>query len=58
MALREKAEITWISNEYHLGDFGMDGMLLTLWRYDYEIERYGRNGFEDREIKWILGAGV
>ena len=30
-----------------------------LWRYDYEIERYGRNGFfEDREIKWILGAGV
>ena len=26
---REKVEITWISNEYHLGDFGMDGMLLT-----------------------------
>src|SRR5690606_3911957 len=27
--LRDKVDITWISNEYELGDFGMDGMLLA-----------------------------
>ena len=26
--VRDKTEITWISNEYELGDFGMDGMLM------------------------------
>jgi sulfide:quinone oxidoreductase len=28
--VRDKAEITWISNEYKLGDFGMDGMLMSM----------------------------
>jgi len=26
----DMAEITWISNEYQLGDFGMDGMYLAI----------------------------
>ncbi len=56
--VRDKAEITWISNEYHLGDFGMDGMLLT---YGSNIMKSGEMVemvFEDRDINWILGAGV
>lgn len=28
--VRDKVEITWISNEYKLGDFGMDGMLMSV----------------------------
>ena len=56
--LREKAEITWISNEYHLGDFGMDGMLLTYGDMIMKSSDMVEMVFEDREIKWILGAGV
>ena len=56
--LREKAEITWISNEYHLGDFGMDGMLLTYGDMIMKSSDMVEMIFEDREIKWILGAGV
>ena len=56
--LREKAEITWISNENELGDFGMDGMLLTYGDMIMKSSDMVEMIFEDREIKWILGAGV
>lgn len=43
--VRDMAEITWISNEYQLGDFGMDGMLLS----------YGRKTMQSHEmLKWYL----
>ena len=56
--LREKAEITWISNENELGDFGMDGMLLTYGDMIMKSSDMVEMVFEDRDIKWILGAGV
>lgn len=56
--VRDKAEITWISNEYHLGDFGMDGMLLSYGSNIMKSNEMVEMVFEDRGINWILGAGV
>ncbi|PKV48375.1 sulfide:quinone oxidoreductase [Aquimarina sp. MAR_2010_214] len=56
--VRDKAEITWISNEYKLGDFGMDGMLLKYGSMTMKSNELVEMIFEDRDIKWILGAGV
>ena len=56
--VRDLAEITWISNEYKLGDFGMDGMLLSYGGMTMKSNEMVEMIFEDRGIKWILGAGV
>lgn len=56
--LRDKVEITWISNEYELGDFGMDGALLAYKGMRLKSSEMVEMIFEDRDIKWILGAGV
>ncbi|VXB52639.1 putative Sulfide-quinone reductase [Flavobacterium sp. 9AF] len=56
--IRDKVEITWISNEYELGDFGMDGMLLEYNGFNMKSKDMVEMIFEDRGIKWILGAGV
>lgn len=56
--VRDMAEITWISNEYQLGDFGMDGMLLSYGSNIMKSSEMVEMVFEDRDIKWILGAGV
>lgn len=56
--VREKAQITWISNEYELGDFGMDGMLMSYGRSNMKSSDMVEMVFEDRGIQWILGAGV
>lgn len=56
--LRDKAEITWISNEYELGDFGMDGMLLDYGGTAMKSSTMVEMVFKDRDINWILGAGV
>ncbi|KIA88082.1 NAD(P)/FAD-dependent oxidoreductase [Kaistella jeonii] len=56
--LRDKVEITWISNEYDLGDFGMDGMLLAYQGMRMKSSEMVEMVFEDRGIKWILKAGV
>ncbi len=56
--VRDMAEITWISNEYQLGDFGMDGMLLSYGNKIMKSNEMVQMVFEDRGIKWILGAGV
>lgn len=56
--VRDQAEITWISNEYQLGDFGMDGMLLSYRDMTMKSSEMVEMVFEDRDIKWILGAGV
>lgn len=56
--VREKVEITWISNEYELGDFGMDGMLMDYNGFNMKSKDMVEMIFEDRGIKWILGAAV
>ncbi len=56
--VRDMAEITWISNEFELGDFGMDGMLLSYGSNIMKSHEMIEMVFEDRNINWILGAGV
>ncbi|WP_418501209.1 NAD(P)/FAD-dependent oxidoreductase [Flagellimonas sp.] len=56
--VRDMAQITWISNEYHLGDFGMDGMLMSYGSNIMKSSEMVEMIFEDRGISWILGAGV
>jgi sulfide:quinone oxidoreductase len=56
--VRDKVEITWISNENELGDFGMDGMLLSYKDQTMKSSEMVEMVFADRGIKWILGAGV
>ena len=56
--VREQVEITWISNEYKLGDFGMDGMTMKVSGKSMQSEELVEMVFQDRGIKWLLGAGV
>lgn len=56
--VRDMAKITWISNEYNLGDFGMDGMLMSYGSNIMKSNEMVEMIFEDRGIQWILEAGV
>lgn len=56
--VRDKIEITWISNEFKLGDFGMDGMLMSIGGKPTPSDELVEMVFADRDIKWILGAAV
>lgn len=56
--VRDMAEVTWISNEYQLGDFGMDGMLMSYGSMTMKSSEMIEMIFEDRGIKWILGSAV
>ncbi len=56
--VRDKAEITWISNEYDLGDFGMDGMVLRYKGMPMKSREMVEMVFRERGIKWIKRAGV
>ncbi|MEO9894032.1 FAD-dependent oxidoreductase [Aurantibacter sp.] len=56
--VRENAEVIWIANEHQLGDFGMDGMLLSYGNNIMKSSEMVEMVFEDRGIKWIIGAGV
>lgn len=56
--VRDQAEITWISNEYELGDFGLDGVLMSYGSDIMKSQDMVEMIFEDRGIKWIKRSGV
>jgi len=56
--VRDMAEITWIANEHELGDFGMDGVLMSYGDMIMKSSELVEMIFEDRDIKWIIGAAV
>lgn len=56
--VRDMAEITWISNEYELGDFGLDGVLMSYGSGIMKSKDMVEMLFEDKDIKWITRAGV
>lgn len=56
--VRDKFELKWISNEPLLGDFGMDGMLLSYGGKPMPSHEMVEMVFRDRGIDWILEAGV
>ena len=58
LGVRDQIDLTWISNEYYLGDFGMDGMLLSYGKKSIKSSDLVEMVFADRGIRWILGAGV
>ncbi len=56
--VRDKAEITWITNEYELGDFGMGGMHLRRGGYVVPSSLFTESLFAERGIDWITRAHV
>lgn len=56
--LRDKADITWISNEYELGDFGMGGAFIKRGGYITPTKVFSESIFAEYGIKWIKRAGV
>ena len=56
--VRDMATITWLSNEYELGDFGMDGMLLSYGGTSVSSREMVSQIFRERGIEAILGAAV
>jgi len=56
--LEEYADITWISNEWELGDFGMAGAYIKKGGYITSTKVFTESFFVQRGIKWIKRAGV
>ncbi|MBW7848077.1 MAG: NAD(P)/FAD-dependent oxidoreductase [Bacteroidales bacterium] len=56
--LQDKAEITWISNEYELGDFGMGGAFIKRGGYVIPTKVFSESIFAEYGIKWIKRAAV
>jgi len=56
--LSHMAEITWLSNEYELGDFGMGGAFIKKGGYVTSTKVFTESFFVQRGIDWIKRAGV
>lgn len=56
--LSHLADITWISNEYELGDFGMGGAFIQRGGYITPTKVFSESIFAEYGIKWIKRAGV
>jgi sulfide:quinone oxidoreductase len=56
--VRDRAEITWITNEYELGDFGMGGMHLKRSGYVTPSSIFNASLFAERGIDWITRAHI
>ena len=56
--LEHLAEITWISNEYEMGDFGMGGAFIKKGGYITSTKVFAESFFVQRGIHWINQAGI
>jgi sulfide:quinone oxidoreductase len=56
--VRDKAEIVFLSNEYEMGDFGMDGVHIRRGGYVTPSKIFTESLFAERGIDWITGAHV
>jgi sulfide:quinone oxidoreductase len=56
--LQDNAEITWITNEYELGDFGMGGAFIKKGGYVTSTKVFTESILIEYGIKWIKRAGV
>jgi sulfide:quinone oxidoreductase len=56
--VRDKADITWISNEYELGDFGIGGMHIKRGGYITHSKIFTESLFAERGLNWITRAHV
>lgn len=56
--VRDKAEITWLTNEYELGDFGVGGLHMRRGGYVVPSNLFTESLFAERGIDWITRAHV
>jgi sulfide:quinone oxidoreductase len=56
--LNDKAEITWITNEYELGDFGMGGAFIEKGGYVTSTKVFTESILAEYGINWIKRAGI
>jgi sulfide:quinone oxidoreductase len=56
--LNDKAEITWITNEYEVGDFGMGGAFIKKGGYVTSTRIFTESILSEYGIKWIKRAGI
>ncbi len=56
--VRDLANITWISNEYELGDFGMGGAFIKRGGYITSTKIFTESLFAEKGIHWIKRAAV
>ncbi len=56
--VRDKAHITYISNEYELGDFGVGGMHIKKGGYITSGKVFTESLFTERGVSWIKRAHV
>jgi sulfide:quinone oxidoreductase len=56
--VRDKAEVVYLSNEYELGDFGMDGVRIKRSGYVTPSNIFTESLFAERGIDWITRAHV
>jgi sulfide:quinone oxidoreductase len=56
--VRENATVTYISNEYELGDFGVGGMHIKMGGYVTSGKIFAESLYTERDVKWITRAHV
>lgn len=56
--LSHMADITWITNEYELGDFGMGGAFIKRGGYITSTKIFAESVLTENNIQWIKRAGV
>ena len=56
--VRDKADITWISNEYEMGDFGMGGMHVKRAGYVTPSKIFTESLFAERRLRWVTRTHV
>jgi sulfide:quinone oxidoreductase len=56
--VRDKARLIYLTNEAHLGDFGVDGMTFDQQGFETTSELWTSSLFRERGVQAILGAHV
>lgn len=56
--LEHMAQLTWITNEYELGDFGMGGAHIKKGGYITSTKVFAESFLRENNISWIKRAGV
>lgn len=56
--LSHMAEITWLTNEYEVGDFGMGGAFIKRGGYVTPTKVFAESVLTENNINWIKRAGV
>jgi sulfide:quinone oxidoreductase len=56
--VRDKAEVVFLTNEYEVGDFGIDGVNIRMGGYVTPGKIFAESLFAERGIQWITRAHV